>query len=368
MQQSDPWIWFVFYLALGACLGTVMYRSDFCMAAILRDVFLFKDRERLRHLLLAIVLTFILFSLTINLLKSTPVNFPGFSQASLLGILGGFVFGVGMVLAGGCVISTLYKVAGGNLTYLLVFGGIVVGSLIYAEMFPWLLAAETQLSLDMPSSLMMIWPQGTLTATWILAILFPLVLIQGFRKGQWHVNAAVEGYLQPWLAAVLLALINVSAFLFSGWPVGISTAYAKIGAFFENLIASDHVATLAYFNRTTLEAMIGNTIYRGSAGPTWDLFSMTEGALMMGVLLGAFVNALLLKEFRIYGFPPARQGCFAFVGGILLALGARMANGCNIKHLLGGLPLLSLQSMLFIAGLLAGIWFGTKLLPRIILR
>lgn len=368
MLHNDPWIWFVFYLGLGACLGTVMYRSDFCMAAILRDIFLFNDRERLRHLVLAIVLTFILFSLTINFFKAPSVNIPGFSQASLLGILGGFVFGVGMVLAGGCVISTLYKVAGGNLTYLLVFGGIVVGSLVYAEIFSLLSAAEAHLTLDMPSNLMLIWPQGRQAATWILAILFPLVFIHGFRKGQWHVNAEVEGYLQPWLAAVLLALINASAFLFSGWPVGISTAYAKIGAFFENLIAPDHVATLAYFNRSTLDAMIGNVVYRGSAGPSWDLFSMTEGALMVGVLLGAFVNALLLKEFRIYGFPPVRQGSMAFFGGILLALGARMANGCNIKHLLGGLPLLSLQSMLFVAGLLAGVRFGTKLLPRIILR
>lgn len=368
MPLSTFWLWFFAYLGIGLLLGTVLYRSDFCMAGMLRDAFLFRDRTRLRHLFLAVMLTLFLFLLVRESGWQTFESPAGFNRGSLLGAAGGVVFGIGMVLAGGCVFSTLYKMAGGNLTYVLVFCGIITGSLLYAEFFPRLHVLEQQLALGGAAGLNQLWPQAARAASWLLVAGSVILFIRWQRQGRWQIHSAAEGFVQPWLAAVFLAWLNGAAYLLSGLPMGISTAYAKLGSFAENLFLPAHVAQLEYFNRITLVIKAGETFLYGGAGPRLDMVAYTEGALLLGILLGAFFNALLLGEFRIHGWPPMRQGGAAFAGGVLLALGARMANGCNIKHLLGGLPLLSFQSLLFFGGLLVGTWLGARLLPRIILR
>ena len=93
---------------------------------------------------------------------------------------------------------------------------------------------------------------------------------------------------------------------------------------------------------------------------------LTELPFMAGILGGALLTSLFLKEFRVYGLPPWRQGLTAFTGGILIALGARLANGCNIKFLLGGLPLLSIEALLFVMSMLLGAWHGAQILPLVI--
>lgn len=363
--MTNPLLWFLFYLCLGLLLGVVLYRSDFCIAGIIRDAFLFKDLSRLRHLMLAVLLTALFFSLAAETGLQPFENLTGFNRVSLLAVLGGLVFGFGMVLAGGCVFSSLYKMGGGNLSYLLVFIGILCGSLIYAELFVWMQLLEQRLT---PGWDARIWFWDDRFLVFVLATAIIVLLLTGERASPWIMKNQVTGYLQPWRAAIYLALINVSAYLFSGWPIGVSTAYAKIGAFFAGVIAPLHTSRLAYFNQPSLEVMINGRLISGGGGPQWDLYTYTEGALLLGIVLGAFATSLFLREFRVHGFPPGHQGVMVFFGGALLALGARMAHGCNVKHLLGGLPLLSTQSMLFVVGMLVGIGLGAKILPRLILR
>ena len=65
-----------------------------------------------------------------------------------------------MVLAGGCVVSTLYKMAGGNLAHGLAFVGIIVGSLLYAEVHPFFKVAESLTSLSEAVTLFRVWPRA----------------------------------------------------------------------------------------------------------------------------------------------------------------------------------------------------------------
>uniref|UniRef100_UPI002FD8D963 YeeE/YedE thiosulfate transporter family protein n=1 Tax=Dissulfurispira sp. TaxID=2817609 RepID=UPI002FD8D963 len=57
----------------------------------------------------------------------------------------------------------------------------------------------------------------------------------------------------------------------------------------------------------------------------------------------------------------------ALFGGILLAIGSRMAGGCNVKLLMSGLPLLSIQAFLFLFGMLPGAWLGTYLFKKLVI-
>lgn len=286
----------------------------------------------------------------------------------MLGVLGGCLFGLGMVLAGGCVISTLYKMAAGNLSHGIAFLGIVAGSLLYAELYPFIERVEQALLLTRRATLLQLWPLGGELLSWLLIGFFAVVFMLWLRHGRWRVRAEARGYLQPWKIAVALALLNLAAYLVNGWPIGISTAYSKLGAMAETWLAPAHAERVVYFSRSPLTATVEGVTLHGGGGPQFDLYSFTELPLMIGVVAGAFLNAVYLREFRVYGLPPLRQGTAAFGGGVLVALGARMANGCNIKLLLGGLPLLSVEAILFATGMVAGAWCGARLLPHIILR
>ncbi len=79
------------------------------------------------------------------------------------------------------------------------------------------------------------------------------------------------------------------------------------------------------------------------------------------------IAARRLGEFKVYYRVPARQYVSALVGGVILALGSRMTPGCNIWHLFGGLPILNMQSLLFLAGLVPGSYIGSKILVHVVL-
>lgn len=50
-----------------------------------------------------------------------------------------------------------------------------------------------------------------------------------------------------------------------------------------------------------------------------------------------------------------------------MAIGSRIAAGCNIWHIWGGLPIFALQSLLFLLGLFPGSWLGSLVIKRVIL-
>ncbi|MEJ2201296.1 MAG: YeeE/YedE thiosulfate transporter family protein, partial [Desulfuromonadaceae bacterium] len=97
-----------------------MHRSDFCMAGMFRDLFLFRDYSMLRVLLLLVLVSMVLFE-SFRLLGLLHLPFPLFAPPCWANLIGGTLFGVGMVLAGGCVVGTLYRLGAGSLPSLMAF-------------------------------------------------------------------------------------------------------------------------------------------------------------------------------------------------------------------------------------------------------
>lgn len=369
MLLGEPYLLAFSCFTIGLILGTVFYRCDFCIAGILRDVFMFRSHTLLPPLLLGLVLTAFLFLVAraAGILPYDPPPSYG-DSATLLAIAGGLIFGVGMVLAGGCVVGTLYKMGGGNLTSVIAFVGIIAGSLLYAEIHPWVKEFSDRLVFSHHVTLTQAWPRAGNLFAWGVVIASIPFFLRWYRHRQPALPVAAEGYIQPWQVAVVLAVANLSFYLVAGWPFGISTAYAKIGAFMQFLVAPGHTGQLAYFIDPSLTVPTADGVLTGGAGPRVDLIFITELMLLLGIIAGSFINAVALREFRFHGPPPKWQGIASFGGGILIALGARIAGGCNIKFVLGGLPLFSFQAMLFVVGMLVGAWLGARLLPIIILR
>lgn len=355
---------------LGLISGFVMHRSDYCLAGMIRDFFMFRRTFRLKALALQIVLTMIVFEAARigGMLPLYP--FPLLGSPSLANIAGGFLFGIGMVLAGGCVVGTLYKMGAGSLLSATAFAGLLLGSGLYAEFHPWWAALSRQTTF---ANGYLTLPQLTGLHPSLFILAAGAAVMPLFRKWQinhqWEISSPVRGYLQPWKTAVTLTMVGLTSYLLLGMPLGITTTYAKMAAMLENLLFPAHVAGLAFFQAQPL-----NVVHPYSAagllggGPLFDHLWVIQFPLIAGIVLGSAISALLLREFKIYWRLPADQFLISLGGGTLLGLASRMTPGCNVWHLMGGLPILALQSLMFLAGLLPGAWIGGKLLSGILRR
>ena len=152
-------------------------------------------------------------------------------------------------------------------------------------------------------------------------------------------------------------------------PLGISTAYAKAAAYIVNIVAPNHVSQVAFYNGLPLNytVPINHLALLGGAGPFFDAIAYIQFSLIAGIVLGAMVSAMLIGEFKVYYHVPMRQYISAFLGGIILALGSRMTPGCNVWHMFGGIPIMNMQSLLFLIGIFPGAYIGSKILVTFVL-
>lgn len=358
-------------LGLGLVAGFVMHRSDFCLAGAFRDVFLFRSTFMLRMLGLAVLASMLAFEAArwLGLLSAYP--FPLLGEPSLLTFLGGALFGVGMVLAGGCVVGTLYRIGAGSVLSLVALLGLIAGSTLFAELYPWWSAASaaaqvfpTGVTLPRMAGIepaVLVVPVALAAGTWLYRL--------GRRQG-WERVSPATGYLQPWRAALMLAAVGLLSYILVGMPLGVTTSYAKLGAFTEQWLAPGHLASLPFFATESLRYVPPFTTesVSGGPGPQLDAIAAVQFPLILGLVLGGTLSAALASELRVYVRVPASQYASALVGGVLMGLAARMAPACNVWHLLGGLPLLAAQSLLFVIGLFPGAWLGSWLLVRVVLR
>lgn len=353
------------FLALGLVAGFAMHRSGFCLAGAVRDWFLFRSTRLLPSLALLIAMNMVLFEAArvAGLLPRFPFLLLG--SPNVLTPLGGLLFGVGMVLAGGCVVGTLYKLGAGSVLAGTAFAGLVLGSGLYAEIHPWwrALAAGAASCPDVLTA-----PQALGVAPpWLVVPAAALGIAlsrhgrgSGLRTGR----SLARGHLSPPKAALVLAVVSLASYLLAGMPLGITTCYAKIAATLTHWVAPEYAAGVAYYATTPLDASLeGLGLHLvGGPGPRWDAIGAVQGMTILGIVLGGFASAALVGEFRPALRAPARQHVSALAGGVLLALGSRFSGGCNVWYLLGGVPVFALQSMLFMAGLIPGAWLGARLL------
>ena len=92
-----------------------------------------------------------------------------------------------------------------------------------------------------------------------------------------------------------------------------------------------------------------------------DVFLSWEAMLVIGAVIGAFIAAIIAKEFALRA-PAPKVILQTFGGGFLMAFGAVVSKGCNVGHILSGWPQLSLGSILGGICIILGGWFMAYLL------
>lgn len=92
--------------------------------------------------------------------------------------------------------------------------------------------------------------------------------------------------------------------------------------------------------------------------PSGGAFIPGVGWQIIGMAIGGALVALAEREFRTWVKYPPKLLLVSFIGGVLFSYGTRLAGGCTLNHLIGGIPLMSIHStvtVLFMAigGILA---------------
>ncbi len=76
----------------------------------------------------------------------------------------------------------------------------------------------------------------------------------------------------------------------------------------------------------------------------WGAFVPGVGWQIIGMAIGGLIVVLLEREPRIWAKYSTKLLLTSFVGGMLFSYGTRLAGGCTLNHLLGGVPMMNIHS------------------------
>jgi hypothetical protein len=163
-------------------------------------------------------------------------------------------------------------------------------------------------------------------------------------------------YLNPYLAGALLGLVLFLSFFITGGGLGASAAISRVQVGVLDLFAPAHVDDVAYF------AELG-----GGTKSVLDHYSIF---MLVGTFLGGMLSGVLNRRFRFETrkgpriSTPVRLAA-AFVGGLIMVYGARLARGCTSGQALSGGAVLSVGSWAFMFAVFGGgyaaAWFVRRL-------
>jgi uncharacterized protein len=163
-------------------------------------------------------------------------------------------------------------------------------------------------------------------------------------------------YIDPYLGGALLGLVLFLAFFFTGGGLGASAGltHVEVGAL--DVLAPRHVDRVAY-----LAEMAG-----GARSP-WDYSGvyMLAGTLLGGMVSGALGGRLKLETGKGPHMSTQARLVLAFVGGVIMAYGARLARGCTSGQALSGGAVLSVGSWAFMLAIFAGGYAVAALFRRL---
>jgi uncharacterized membrane protein YedE/YeeE len=123
------YMYLVVYIWFGFAYGIMLQYGRFCFASASRDLF----AAGVPRMAVGILIALIFFSLVGAILSSNNLSTFHAGPLGLHEVIGGLIFGVGMVLAGGCASGSLYKIGEGNGTSILSILGISFGQAIFID-------------------------------------------------------------------------------------------------------------------------------------------------------------------------------------------------------------------------------------------
>jgi uncharacterized membrane protein YedE/YeeE len=292
-------------LIVGIVFGIAAQRSQFCLRAATVEFASGKLGNRMSIWLLtfstAVVWTQLaqytgLFDSNTSRMMAVPGSYSG-------AIIGGLIFGIGMVLARGCSGRLLVLAATGNLRS--VISGLVFSVVALMSLQGWLAPIRRSIS-----------------ALWITP------------NGQ-NINLLNLLHL-PDGSGLAVGLITAVLALYLAYKnrVGMQILFMASGVGFA--VALGWILTTALAATSFDPVQIESASFTGPSARTLMFFTSPNPVLdfdiglIAGVFIGAFLAALIAKELRFQGFESTDNLKRAIVGGALMGMGGMLAGGCAI--------------------------------------
>ncbi len=347
-------------LLVGAALGITLYHASFGFTSAWR-VFIADGRGRglrVQMLMLAIAVLLFFPTLSVGEIFGHPVN-GSIAPLSLSVIIGAFMFGIGMQLAGGCASGVLFTLGGGNARMLLVLAFFVIGGLVSTAHASFWSSMPALPPVSLVKSLGA--PLGIVVSLCLFAAITALtIVIEKRRHGSLEQEKPTDhhGFQRffrgPWpliWGGVALAILNYITLIISGKPWSIAGAFPIWGAKIGRIIGFD-VSGWAFWqnaaNAKNLDASV---------------FSNITSVMDFGIIAGAMLAAALAGRFAFNFRVPLGSAIAAIIGGLLLGYGARVGFGCNIGAYFSGISSGSLHGWLWVASAFFGNALGVYLRP-----
>jgi uncharacterized protein len=131
---NEMYVYLAAYLWFGFIYGMALQYGRFCFSSAFRDLF----AVGVPRMLVGIVIATVLFGISAAFLTWTGMSAFHAAPLSIHSVIAGAVFGVGMVFAGGCASSSLYKTGEGNMVSFIVLMSISVTQAIFVDLGGWL--------------------------------------------------------------------------------------------------------------------------------------------------------------------------------------------------------------------------------------
>lgn len=126
---NEYYIYLSAYLWFGLVYGMVLQYGRFCFASAFRDLF----AVGVPRMVVGIMIATLLFAFVSAFVTATGISTFHSSPWSIHSVIAGFIFGVGMVFAGGCASGSLYKTGEGNMSAAIVILSISVTQAIFVD-------------------------------------------------------------------------------------------------------------------------------------------------------------------------------------------------------------------------------------------
>jgi uncharacterized membrane protein YedE/YeeE len=324
----------------GLLLGAISQRTHFCTMGAISDVVHMGDWTRARQWLCAIGVAMVGFAALsdLGLIDPSKTLYASNRLMWLSTLVGGVMFGYGMVIASGCGNKALVRIGGGNLKSLVVF--VVMGISAFATLkgitavlrvntvdtwFVDMAAGANLNALNVPG---LDYILGAALMLWVLR-----------HKDFWSFDSLLAGL---GVGGLVVAMWWVSGHLgfVAEHPETLDAVYLATNS--GRIEALNFVAPVAY----TLDWLM----FYSDASKVLSVGIMA----VAGVLAGSAASALQNKTFRWEGFASPRDLGQHLFGSVLMGVGGVTAMGCTFGQGLSGISTLSLNSFIALAAIVVG--------------
>ena len=317
-------------LGIGVFFGIFAQRSRFCLRSAVVEFWNRQGTTRLS------VWLFAFSSAVIATQSFISLGWLDVSQArqlaatgSLSGaLIGGLLFGIGMILARGCSSRMLVLAANGNLRALLT-------GLIFA-----VVAQASQSGLLSPL-------RSWLSSLWTIEGGGARDLLATFHLG--HPGGVIFGLI--WLAAAIHFAHRAQL----GWRerlggsgVGLTVALAWLATYLIGTQSFEIIPVQSLsFTGPSADVLM---LVLSPPGQPWN-FNI---GLVPGVVLGSFLAALWGRELKLEGFKDGHSMRRYIAGAVCMGFGGMLAGGCAVGAGVSGASVFALTAWLALIGMWAG--------------